>query len=141
MVVTRSKQKECNTCTTPIELGTGAYAKTNDEANRDKTETPSPMVEGAAIGNYTTLSGGTKVIERNASGKIIDHKKQSAKEACTVAEGNEVMAACSSVGGVCAKNLAKDGYAYENTNDEANRDKTNIESHGRRGGYRQLHIY
>ena len=52
----------------------GAYVNTNDEANGDKTETPSPMVEGVDIGNYTALSGEMKVIEHNASSTLVEHK-------------------------------------------------------------------
>ena len=59
--------------------GGGASAKINNEAKIDKTESPSRMVEGVAIGNRATMSGRTKVIEHNASSTLIEQKKQPAK--------------------------------------------------------------
>ena len=92
-----------------LSKGAGAYAKTNDEQNRDKTETPSLTVEGVPIGNSITLSGGTKVIKRNVSSTLIKYKKQPTGEACTVAGDNKVIAEGSSMGGVFLDKLANGG--------------------------------
>ena len=108
--------------------GGGAYAKTNDEANRDKTATTSHMTERVDIGSSTTLSGGTDVIERNASSTLIEEKKQPAKTLPEVAGGNEVMGEGTSMGGAGAKTLAKGAGAYAKTNYEANREKTETPS-------------